>query len=215
MTEYIRARSEEQKQERRNEIISAAAELFAELPYHEITMGTIANKLGWSRSNLYKYAATQEEIFLSLHEVLHQEILETLACNLQNAPLEPHEFARRWAQAYAKGGEFLRCQEILVSIIESNVTLERLTAFKRSFATLTRPAMEALERQCGVSPAEAHDLYLRLLFQAPGLYNYYHSSEKTKDAMALAGLPPIQGTFEDAFADFVYMCLMAASRDGQ
>ena len=67
MSDYIRARSPEQKQERMEAIMAAADALFQEHPYHQITMGTIAEKLGWSRSNLYKYAATQEEIFLELH----------------------------------------------------------------------------------------------------------------------------------------------------
>ena len=58
MVDYIRARSPEHKQERMGAIMAAADELFAERPYHQITMGTIAEHLGWSRSNLYKYAAT-------------------------------------------------------------------------------------------------------------------------------------------------------------
>ena len=66
MADYIRARSPEHKQERMDAIMAAADELFAERRYHHITMGAIAERLGWSRSNLYKYAATQEEIFLEL-----------------------------------------------------------------------------------------------------------------------------------------------------
>ena len=49
MADYIRARSPEHKQERMDAIMAAADELFADRPYHQITMGTIAEKLGWSR----------------------------------------------------------------------------------------------------------------------------------------------------------------------
>ena len=64
MSYYIRARSPEQKQERMEAIMAAADKLFQKQPYHQFNMGTIAEELGWSRSNLYKYAATQEEISL-------------------------------------------------------------------------------------------------------------------------------------------------------
>ena len=62
MADYQRARSPQQKAERMSAIMDATETLFAQLPYHEINMGLIAKELGWSRSNLYKYAATQEEI---------------------------------------------------------------------------------------------------------------------------------------------------------
>ena len=66
MADYIRARSDEHKEERLSQIKEATAELFANCPYSEITLTTIAEKLGWSRANLYKYVTTKEEIFLEI-----------------------------------------------------------------------------------------------------------------------------------------------------
>ena len=66
MADYIRARSDEHKEERLSQIKEATAELFASCPYSEITLTTIAEKLGWSRANLYKYVTTKEEIFLEI-----------------------------------------------------------------------------------------------------------------------------------------------------
>ena len=63
---FIRARSGEHKEERLSQIKEATAELFASCPYSEITLTTIAEKLGWSRANLYKYVTTKEEIFLEI-----------------------------------------------------------------------------------------------------------------------------------------------------
>ena len=62
--DFIRARSDEHKEERLCQIKEATAELFRTAPYAEITLTTIAEKLGWSRANLYKYVTTKEEIFL-------------------------------------------------------------------------------------------------------------------------------------------------------
>ena len=214
MGDYIRARSPEQKQERMEAIMAAADALFQQHPYHQITMGTIAEQLGWSRSNLYKYAATQEEIFLALHASKNRAWLEALAASLANAPLPDADFARIWADTTAKHAGFLRYQEILISIIESNVTLERLTDFKRDFAEMLAPVVEILGRQCGIDQKAAVSLYLRLLFEAPGMYNHFHCAELTREAMRTAGMALPTGSFEDEYADFTLMCLRHACKQG-
>ena len=61
MENYIRARTVEQKQERMLEIKTVADTLFKKMPYANITLTTIAEDLGWSRANLYKYVTTKEE----------------------------------------------------------------------------------------------------------------------------------------------------------
>ena len=207
MSDYIRARSPEQKQERMEAIMAAADKLFQKQPYHQITMGTIAEELGWSRSNLYKYAATQEEIFLALHSAKNRAWFEDLAQALEGAPLPAAEFAHLWAEVTERHADFLRYQEIVISIIESNVTLERLTQFKRDFAGMLAPIVELLARQCDTDETTATDLFLTLLYQAPGLYNHFHCADLTREAMKAAGMPPVEGTFVESYAQFVEMCL--------
>ena len=207
MADYIRARSPEHKQERMEAIMTAADELFQGQPYHQITMGAIAEKLGWSRSNLYKYAATQEEVFLALHSAKNRAWIDDLADELTGAPLPAEEFARTWAEVTERHASFLRYQEIIIAIIESNVTLERLTRFKRDFAEMLPPITNVLARQCGISEDAATNLYLRLLYQAPGLWNHFHAAELTREAMHAAGLPDTQGSFVEAYADFVELCI--------
>ena len=207
MADYIRARSPEHKQERMDAIMAAADELFAKRPYHQITMGTIAETLGWSRSNLYKYAATQEEVFLALHSAKNRAWIEELADKLSGAPLPSEDFARIWAEVTEKHSSFLCYQEIIIAIIESNVTLERLTAFKRDFAEMLPPVTAVLSRQCGIGEEAAFDLYLRLLYQAPGLWNHFHTADSTREAMRAAGIPEARGSFTEAYADFVELCI--------
>jgi AcrR family transcriptional regulator len=207
MADYIRARSPERKRERMDAIMEAADALFATRPYHQITMGTIAEELGWSRSNLYKYAATQEEIFLALHTAKNRAWLEELSARLKGTPMPTREFARIWAETTERHASFLRYQEILTSVIESNVTLERLTEFKRDFAEMLPAAVAVLARQCDVDEATAQSLYLRLLYQAPGLWNHYHCAELAREAMRDAGMAEVTGSFVEAYADFVEMCV--------
>lgn len=210
--DYQRARSPEQKAERMTAIMDAAEALSRQLPYHEINMGLIAKELGWSRSNLYKYASTQEDVFLSLHSRAHERYVADLLRTLAGAPLPENRFACLWAEVTARHTDLLRYQDILISIIESNASLERLVQFKRAFAQMIAPLEQLLQTQTGLDERGGHDLYLRLIYQAPGLYNHFHCAEKTAEAMRLADLPPITGSFEDAYADFVEMCLTTATR---
>ena len=73
MTDFVRARSEEQKQARMAEIKAAADSLFNSVPYQEITLSTIAGKLSWTRANLYKYVTTKEEIYLEIFSPLSRK----------------------------------------------------------------------------------------------------------------------------------------------
>lgn len=207
MADYIRARSPEHKRERMEAIMEATDALFAEHPYHQITMGTIADELGWSRSNLYKYASTQEEIFLALHSSKNRAWIDNLVTLLADAPMPTARFARIWAETTGRHASFLRYQEILTSIIESNVTLGRLTDFKRGYAEMLPPIVDVLRRQCGLDTDAATDLYLRLLYQAPGLHNHFHRTDLACEAMRAAGLPEVEGSFVESYAGFVLMCI--------
>ena len=68
MSDFIRARSPEQKEQRIAEIKEAADSLFRTRPYNEITLSTIAEQLSWTRANLYRYVSTKEEIYLQIAE---------------------------------------------------------------------------------------------------------------------------------------------------
>lgn len=63
MSEFVRARSAEQKEARMEEVKRAADRLFSAKPYHDITLTTIAAELSWTRANLYKYVTSKEDIF--------------------------------------------------------------------------------------------------------------------------------------------------------
>lgn len=208
MGDYIRARSPQHKQERMDAIMDAAESLYRTLPYHEINMGLIAKELGWSRSNLYKYAATQEEIFLALHMRAQRAYVDALVKALKDSPMDNTVFAQKWAKVTAKHTDFLRYQDILIAIIESNSSFEKLVEFKGAFGDIVGPVIEVLRRQTGMeSLQDAVDLYLRLVYQASGLHNHFNCSKRTADAMKAAGMPLFKGTFQESYSDFVEMCL--------
>lgn len=63
---FERARRPEQKQQRRAEILAAAAELATERGVRAVTLGDIAGAAGMAKSNVLRYFGTREEIYLEL-----------------------------------------------------------------------------------------------------------------------------------------------------
>lgn len=214
MADFIRARSPEHKEERKQAIMAAADKLFLTCPYHDITLSSIAQEVGLSRANLYKYAQTKEEIYLWLHAKCNEAYFDDLLNALQSGSFTNRQFAKKWAKVTAQHDAFLRYQDVLISILEANVSLDALVEFKRNFARICAPIDSLLAQQCGLEDTQrAHDLFRCLLYQASGLRNLYACSDLTKEAMAIAGLSPVEGSFERAYEDFVLMCLDSYSEN--
>ena len=61
-----RARSAEDKQQRRQDILDRAWELFRARPWAELTMSDVAEAAGLSKAALYRYFETKEALFLEV-----------------------------------------------------------------------------------------------------------------------------------------------------
>ena len=137
MADFIRARRDEKKEERLNEIKTAAETFFASAPYGEITLTTIAEKLGWSRANLYKYVTTKEESFLEIaKDKMTAYYTALLSAFPQGNNYSPEVIAEVWAGILNAHQDYMRYVSYLNPIIETNVTVERLAVFKKTLLRL-------------------------------------------------------------------------------
>ncbi len=208
MAAFIRARSQEQKQQRMIEIMAAADRLFHTQSYHDITLTTIAEALGWSRGNLYKYVTTKEEIFLELYAEKQAAFVQELQAALSGRTLPDAAFAEVWSGVLARHQDYLKYHGILTTIIETNVSLENLTAFKRRSFADRQPVFGLLESQCpNLSPAAVRELFFTLLYHGCGLYTHTHCAPLTAQAMEAAGLAVPHDEFAPMYAAFMEMCL--------
>ena len=64
--QFIRAKSQENKNIRMQQIMDVTDRLFHEKTYHEITLSVIAEEVNLARGGLYKYVSSKEEIFLMI-----------------------------------------------------------------------------------------------------------------------------------------------------
>ena len=182
MAEFIRARSPEQKEQRLDEIKGAVRRQFAERPYHEITLTTIAEELGWSRANLYKYVTTKEEIFLLLADVA-----------------DAHQ-------------EYFRLGDLLTTIVETNVTVERLMDFKRGYYAHVSEMRDRLPQALGIDPERVEPLLLAIYYHATGLVSSCWSNPLIAEALRRLEIERPETDFRAEMRDFIAMCLERYAR---
>jgi AcrR family transcriptional regulator len=130
---WKRARSEEQKEQRLSEIVDATARLYQKYRFEDITFTRIAEEAGFTRSNLYKYFSSKEEIFLAF---LQQDIKawrSDLLRTYEKRKIQSIKtFASVWVDILSRHQRLLDLISILPSFLEKNVTEEVLVDFKRS-----------------------------------------------------------------------------------
>lgn len=206
MDNFIRARSGEQKEFRMSEIKSAADALFKTTPYSEITLTTIASKLGWSRANLYKYVTTKEEIFLAISEekmVLYFEMLNAIFS--KNIDFTDEKIAECWAKILEKQQDYLRYISILSSIIEKNVTVERLADFKKKYFDSAFSFCKKLSEILKISEQKAQKLFLDVLFYASASASSCEKNPLVQKALKKINIQTEQKNFFETLKDFILM----------
>ena len=208
MAEFIRARSPEQKEQRLDEIKGAVRRQFAERPYHEITLTTIAEELGWSRANLYKYVTTKEEIFLLLTSDECDAYFEALLAALpEGRELSPAETADAWAKVADAHQEYFRLGDLLTTIVETNVTVERLMDFKRGYYAHVDEMRERLPQVLGIEPERVEPLLLAIYYHATGLVSSCWSNPLIAEALRRLEIERAETDFRAEMRDFIAMCL--------
>ena len=189
MSDFIRARSPEQKEQRIAEIKEAADSLFRTRPYNEITLSTIAEQLSWTRANLYRYVSTKEEIYLQIAEGCMRSYYDALDSAVPaGCGYTPETLADVWAGIMNAHQDYFRYATMLQSIIETNVSVERLAPFKAEFVRLSDRFSARLVEIIGVSKEAADMIQLSVLFHGNGMVGYCFSSKLVRDAMEMAGV---------------------------
>jgi AcrR family transcriptional regulator len=180
--EWQRARSREQKEHRVAEIITAAARLYKIRSFEEITFTAIAKEAAFTRSNLYKYFNSKEEIFLEFlkHDIGRwRKNLETAFRNEQGLAVK--QFARRWVKVQAGHERLVRLFSVLYTSLEKKSSARSLIEFKR---TVNQESAAVSELLRGLFPGLTFEKTLEFLnlqlAAAIGLYQMTDLSEAQK-----------------------------------
>ncbi|HIU63004.1 MAG TPA: TetR/AcrR family transcriptional regulator [Candidatus Caccalectryoclostridium excrementigallinarum] len=182
--------SKELTKARKDEIVNACAELYDKMPYKEITPGKISELTSFTRTSIYNYFKTREEIFLALLQREYEEWTRALTALAESkSALDADGFAREIAHSLSCRGRMFKLLSVNIYEIEAESREENLVLFKRAYgaaiealrACLRRffPALEKTDEEVFIYA------FLPFLF---GVYPYAHATQKQISAMQKAGV---------------------------
>mgnify|MGYP003209676349 CR=1 FL=1 len=156
---------------RKEEIVSACAQLYENMGFKEITLGDIGKRTSFTRTSIYNYFQTKEEIFLALLQREYEAWISDLEAEMAKQ--------RR------------RCMLKLMSMnlydMEGNSRMENLVAFKRVYARSMMTVSRCLQSWMPAMKEEDIQDFLYAFFPFLfGVYPYTEVTEKQEAAMAAA-----------------------------
>ena len=179
---WQRARTDENKNERKEAIYKAAFSLFKKNGYDKVSFNGIAVEAGFTKSNMYRYFCSKEEIFLNVFAGLFEAWFENYTKQLQ--ALKENEdiqkFAKAWVNSMMADPDFLDLIPLLMVSLEKNSSFEQLVIFKRlSIDLLYRITLEVSR----IYPEIKDEKAFRFLTLSYGATANYWAANSHNDAL--------------------------------
>ena len=173
---------------RRDEIISACAKLYQKFSFKEITLQKIGDATTFTRTSIYNYFHTKEEIFLALLQREYEFWVEELnAIEKDNAELTREEFADKLAKSLENRVQLLKLMSMNHYDMESNSRIENLIEFKKSYGNSLKAVKCCLDKFFPNMTELDKENFLYAFFPfVYGIYPYAIVTEKQRDAMTEA-----------------------------
>ena len=180
--------SEELTNARKEEIINACAELYGTMGFREITIRDIGAKTSFTRTSIYNYFQTKEEIFLALLQREHELWTADMeAIERENKSMSVESFAGALPSTLEKRKIMLKLMSMNLYDMECNSRLENLVEFKHAYADALVAIRRCLEKFFPRMTAADIQEFLYALFPFLfGVYPYTSHTEKQIEAMELA-----------------------------
>ena len=187
---------------RREEILAACQRLYETKSFKEITLKEIGQRTSFTRTSIYNYFETKEEIFLALFQREYELFAKDLdeLCQ-REARLSPDELAAALARALERRPLMLKLLSMNLYDMEANSRLERLVEFKTAYGGSSAAVDRCLRKFVPTLDEKGRQTFLySFLPFVFGLYPYTVVTEKQKLAMQEAGVPYVyMGTYEMAY----------------
>jgi AcrR family transcriptional regulator len=198
-----RATRTNEKQARRDRIVSAAADLLKSLSYPDITMEHIATHSHLAKGTLYLYFRTKESIFLRLYEdLLDSWYTELEALSRQGAaPIEAGTAAQVIASTLTIRPLLIHLHGILHPTLSHNIDLESAHAFnQRQQQRMISLAGAMSGRISGLTEHKALAFLIRFQAAISGLAWAAPTPRSLPKASEHTMLVPFQIDFEEEIA---------------
>lgn len=186
---------------RKEEIISACRKLYETMSFKDITLKEIGKQTSFTRTSIYNYFETKEEIFLALFAQEYELFAEDLdRLREQRELLTPDELSSELAHALERRPLMLKLLSMNLYDMEANSRIERLVEFKKAYGESSAAVDRYLIKFAPGLGEESRQTFLYAFLPfVYGLYPYTVVTEKQRLAMKEAGIPYVyMSTYEMA-----------------
>ena len=197
--------SEQLTRARKEEIIDACASLYEAMGFKDITIRDIGEKTSFTRTSIYNYFQTKEEIFLGL---LQREY-EAWTCDLKaivrdHETMSPDQFAEAIAHTLEKRGCMLKLLSMNLYDMEGNSRIENLVDFKRVYADSMKALTSCLEKFFPyMTETDVQEFLYAVYPFLFGIYPYTTATEKQNQAMDLAHIKYVNYSIYEITVSFI------------
>ena len=167
---------------RKEEIVNACEKLYQTMSFKEITIKDIGAVTSFTRTSIYNYFQTKEEIFLALmqreYELWAEEMNELAK---ENETMTTEEFSSALAHSLEKHEQLLKLLAMNHYDMEENSRPERLTEFKVAYGASLDAVRVCVRKFFPETDCESFIfVFFPFLF---GVYPYSVATQKQLDAM--------------------------------
>lgn len=182
---------------RKEEIINACAELYQDMSFKDITIKEIGKVTSFSRTSIYNYFQTKEEIFLALLKREYELWIEQLKkIQYENNILTKNDFASKLAHSLEERKNLLKLLSMNHYDMEENSRIENLIEFKVAYGNSIKEVKNCLIKFFNNMSSEDIEEFIYSFFPFMfGIYPYTVVTDKQRQAMKLADV------------DYVYMTI--------
>ena len=173
---------------RKEEIITACAELYKTMSFKEITIKEIGNVTTFTRTSIYNYFQTKEEIFLALLQREYELWVHSLKqIQTEHERMTEEEFADALAHSLEERKNLLKIMSMNHYDMEDNSRLERLIEFKVVYGKSLTEVRNCLDKFFPKMTVQDKQNFIFSFFPFMfGIYPYTVVTEKQKQAMTQA-----------------------------
>ncbi len=182
--------SKELEDKRKEEIIEACIKVYETKSFKEITIKDIGEATSFSRTSIYNYFQTKEEIFLELFKREYNFWIYELEEILKdNEHLSKDEFAKLLSKSIENRKNMLKLLSMNMYDLEENSRMELLIDFKVVFGKSMETVKKCLDKFFGKMTEKEKTEFIYSFFPFMyGIYPYTMVTDRQKEAMKLANL---------------------------
>ena len=198
---FIRARGEEKKEIRRQQIVDAAASLYAEVGYDKVTFSKIGKKVSFSRLNLYNYYQCKEDIFLTLLLQDRWNTLEDAKNSFSGAVTDRDAFCRAWAEMLLRHQRMMALFSIANTVILKDASSEVHKRFRLEISQISVELVKLVQELFPAFTPEQASLFVTC--ESSYAMTLYPASIEYKKRMHIEIFPDVGRGTRDFVSQYV------------